>query len=291
MDYPRYVLVTAAKNEEEYIEETIKSVIRQSVLPVKWVIVSDGSIDGTDEIVGRYLKVYSFIELVRLEDTKSRDFCSKAKAIKIGVQTLSDFHYDYIGNLDADVTFESSYFETIFEYFAKNSDFGLLGGRIYNKNNNVFKKEMANESSVAGAVQMFRKICFEEIGGYQPISTGGIDTVAEVMVRMNGWKTKTIDQLCVYHHRLTGTHGTNILYARYKHGRRDYFLGYHPLFFFLREIHRLVDPPYILGSFSKIIGFLSGYLSFTTHQVPIDVVRNLRKEQWSRIKLMNIRGD
>ena len=175
-----YVLMTAARNEEEFIEKTLQSVVEQTVLPRKWVIVSDGSTDRTDEIVREYAEKYPWIALVRREPDKQRNFGSKALALREAMPLIETVGYDFIGNLDADVSFEETYFENLFAFFEAEPELGLGGGKIYNKHKDGFKKEMSTDSAVAGAVQMFRRQCFEDVGGYLPISTGGIDTVAEV---------------------------------------------------------------------------------------------------------------
>jgi biofilm PGA synthesis N-glycosyltransferase PgaC len=120
-----YVLITPAKNEEAYIEKTIEAVLSQTVLPQKWVIVSDGSVDFTDEIVARYEQRHSFICLVRAGKQGQKDFGSKVKAFQAGYSQVRDAHYDFLGNLDADVTFGADYYEQILERFHANPGLGL----------------------------------------------------------------------------------------------------------------------------------------------------------------------
>ena len=112
-----YVIVTPARNEENYIEKTIKSVASQSLLPKKWIIVSDGSTDRTDIIVNEYSNKYDFIHLLRAEDDNKRNFGSKIMAFRAGVKQLTNLEYDFIGNLDADVSFYFNYYENLLQKF------------------------------------------------------------------------------------------------------------------------------------------------------------------------------
>src|SRR4051812_32022202 len=105
----RFVLITPARNEANFIEGTVKSVISQAHKPIKWVIVSDGSTDGTDEIVKRYAAEHHWIELVRMPQREERHFAGKVHAFNAGYAKIKGVHYDVIGNLDADITFEEDY--------------------------------------------------------------------------------------------------------------------------------------------------------------------------------------
>ncbi len=184
----RYVLVTPARNEADFIEGTLKSVVAQTIVPEKWVIVSDGSSDATEEIVESYAKKHAYIELVVRVAGTGRDFGSKVFAFNSGYERLGGTDYSYIGNLDADVSLEPDYFERLLQHFSERPKLGIGGGAIFEAVDGKFRARAGNRiRSVAGAVQLFRKECFQEIGGYSPIETGGIDTLAEVTARMLGW--------------------------------------------------------------------------------------------------------
>lgn len=290
MENKKYVLITSARNEEEFIEKTIRSVINQTVLPMKWVIVSDGSTDRTDEIVRKYTEDFPWIILHRRDSGGKRGFDSKANALREATFLLKNIDYDFIGNLDVDLSFENDYFENIIRFCDVNQRIGIAGGTIYDEFDIGLKDKITNEISVAGAVQMFRRNCFIDVGGYQPISTGGIDTIAEVTARMNGWETKTFKELKVYHHRRTGTYQDSVYRARFKQGFKDYFLGYDPLFFIFREIYRISEPPYILGSILRISGFVKGLISGKEYEIPEHILKFIRNEQRNRIFKFNLRG-
>src|ERR1035437_10266390 len=218
---PRYVLATAAYNEEAYIEATIRSVIAQTAPPLKWVIVSDGSTDHTDEIVRSYAESYPFIQLHRITEEHPRDFSAQVLAINTGLSKLEALDFDFIGNLDADITLEPEYFEMLLGRFAADSRLGLAGGFVCEKSGDAFKPRITNSvRSVAHAVQLFRRECMRELGGYLALPYGGPDWHAEVTVRMNGWKVQAFSDLPVYHQRKTGTSGGLLRYS-YRQGHMD----------------------------------------------------------------------
>ncbi len=287
--HTRYALITPARNEGRYIEKTIQSVIRQKVQPIRWVIISDGSTDDTDDIVKRYSRDYPFIILLRVEQEKDRNFGSKVQAIHAGMRFLEQIDYDFLGFLDADISFSEDYFEKLFVEFESDVQLGLAGGTIYDKMEDGFREQVAALSSVAGAVQTFRKECYEQIGGYVPIKSGGIDTVAEVMARMHGWKTRSFPYLKVLHYRPTGTQGTsNLLCVRFKQGKSDYLLGYHPIFYMAMLIRRFYEKPYIIGSMCRLSGFIHAWVTSGRKSVPDEFIHFLRREQIKRLITLKI---
>lgn len=279
-----YVLVTPARNEEKYIEKTINSVISQTILPIQWVIISDGSTDKTDDIVISYSKKYKFIKYIRIESGINRNFNSKAFAIKAGYEILKKYDFYFIGNLDADVSFEKNYFENIIKIIDADCSLGIVGGIIVELVGNKYKKQKIDMNSVAGAVQLFRKKCYEDIGGYIPLKIGGIDSVAEIMARMSGWKVRTYPEFEIIHHRRVLTSGTNILNSKFKQGMIDYCIGYHPMFEVATCLYRLFDKPVIIGSVIRIIGYLWLTIKREEKLLPVKVINYLRIEQLDRLK-------
>jgi glycosyltransferase involved in cell wall biosynthesis len=196
-----YVLVTAARNEEAYIENTIRSVIAQTILPEKWVIVSDGSTDHTDKIVKRYAMTHGFIFFMRKSADQERNYGNKARAFKLGYEQAINFEHDFVGNLDADVSFASTYYESVMSKFDINGRLGVAGGTRFDLRNGQFRKIHPAQNSAGGPTQFFRRQCYQEIGGYLPLKFGGLDTVAETMARMSGWEVETFPDLEVFHYR------------------------------------------------------------------------------------------
>ena len=283
MEHKSYVLITPARNEEAFIEKTIQSVISQTVLPKKWVIVSDGSTDRTDEIVKKYLPDHPWIELIRMPEHRDRSFAAKATCFNAGYQTVKNFKYDIIGNLDADITFEHNYYENILTEYCENAKLGIAGGMVLELRGEKFRTLNYNLNSVAGAIQLFTKKCFEEIGGYIPLKMGGIDAVAEIMARMHSWEVRSFKDITVYHHRCIGTTNENIFYSRFRYGIRDYSFGTHPLFMFLKYLDRLRNKPYIIGSLLMLSGYLWAWTRREKRPVSDAVVKYVQREQMDRI--------
>jgi glycosyltransferase involved in cell wall biosynthesis len=280
----KYVLVTPAHNEEAFIEKTIRSVAHQSIAPAKWIIVSDRSTDGTDEIVRHYAKQYDFLHLLRIEGNAERWFGGQVRAFCAGYEQLRGMEYEFIGNVDADVTFGSDYYENILRRFQQNSKLGIAGGFIYEKDDGDFKSRNFNSArSVANAVQLFRRECYEMTGGYMPLQYGGHDWVIEVAARMKGWEVQAFPELPVFHHRCTGTGDGRILRARFRQGLMDYAVGSHPFFEFVKCLRRIKARPYFLGGLFRMAGFVWGYVRREERIVSHELVRYLRDEQVTRV--------
>lgn len=278
-----YVLITPARNEEDFIEITIQSMIGQTRLPLKWVIVSDGSTDGTDDIVKKYLPAYSWIELVRTPERKERHFAGKVMAFNAGYEKIKDLNYDIIGNLDADLSFEKNYFEFLLSKFAENPKLGV-GGTPFVEDGKHYDFRFASTDHVSGACQLFRKACFEEIGGYIPIKGGGIDWTAVTTARMKGWTTRTFTDKVCNHHRKIGTGDSSQLMSQFKYGQKNYFLGGHPLWHLSRSIFQMKNKPYIIGGLLLLWGYLWASIKRMERPVSPELMKFYRAEQMQRLK-------
>jgi biofilm PGA synthesis N-glycosyltransferase PgaC len=283
MDKMPYVLITPARNEEKYIEKTIKSVIKQTYKPKGWIIVSDGSTDKTDEIVKNYHKKYNWIKLLRISRHKDRTFSGKAYCFNAGVKELKKIKYDILGNLDADISFDEEYFEYLIGRFTNNRRLGVAGtpfverGKQYNYN-------YTNIEHVSGACQIFRKKCFDDVGGYIPIKGGGIDWVAVTTARMKGWETRTFtDKYCV-HHKPMGSATNNKLMAWYKQGVKDYYLGGSLIWEMFRASYQMKARPAIVGGALLFTGYVISAIKRVDRPVEEKLMNFHRKEQMTRLK-------
>jgi glycosyltransferase involved in cell wall biosynthesis len=279
----RYVLITPARNEARLIEETIRSVIAQTVRPQRYVIVSDGSTDGTDEIVQRHAASHPWISLVRTPERAERNFAGKVRAFNAGQATLGDLAYDVIGNLDADITFDEHYFEFLLERFAQDTRLGVAG-TPFREGTHQYDYRFTNIEHVSGACQMFRRACFEEIGGYKPIKGGGIDWMAVTSARMRGWRTRTFTEKVCHHHRAIGTAQNSELAARFRQGRKDYALGGHPLWQMFRSAYQMRSSPVVLGGACLMAGYTWGWITRTERAAGAELIDFHRQEQLSRLR-------
>ena len=284
-----YVLITPAHNEEDYIEKTIQSVIAQTRLPAKWVIVSDGSTDCTDRIVKGYREKYDWIGFVRRPEHGDRQFSAKVQAFNAGYQTVRRMKYDIIGNLDADISFGEDYFEFLLGKF---NQYPLLGvtGTPFVEGGAHYDYRFTNIEHVSGACQLFRRECFEQIGGYVPVKWGGIDWTAVTTARMKGWKTRTFTEKVCYHHRKIGTGDSKSIGAWFRHGRKDYFLGGHPLWQLFRMFYQMSNRPYVIGGFLLFAGYVWATIRRVERPVSEELMKFQRKEQMNRLKVFFVRN-
>ena len=279
-----YVLITPARNEEANIEKTVQSVLTQSVLPNKWVIVSDASTDRTDEIVKKFLEGNKWMELIRMPESRDRTFAAKVDCFNAGYERVKDIPFEVVGNLDADISFEDDYLAFLMDKFAQNPDLGVAGTPFVENGYSSLKDSFEGEKHVAGGVQLFRKSCFEDIGGYVPNKAGGIDWIAVTTARMKGWKTQSFKEKYFNHHRTLGTGGSNRLGALFNYGRKDYYLGGHPLWEIFRVMYRTVKKPYVIGSAAILSGYIWEWLSRNSRAVSPELMRFHQKEQIQRLK-------
>jgi biofilm PGA synthesis N-glycosyltransferase PgaC len=280
---PSYILITPARNEVRFIEQTIRSMIAQTIRPVRWIIVSDGSTDGTDEVVKRFLQENLWIELVRMPERRDRSFAAKAHCFNGGYQSVGECSYDVIGNLDADITFEEDYFEFLLGTFVADPGLGVVGTPFV-EGKKSYDYRFTNVEHVSGACQLFRRQCFEEVGGYRPIKSGGIDWVAVTTARMKGWKTRTFPGKFCYHHRPMGTASSGKLKAWYNLGRQDYYLGGHPLWELFRSCLQVRNKPYFLGGALLLTGFAWAFISRTKRPIDPQLVAFHQREQMQRLR-------
>lgn len=281
---PTYVLVTAARNEASFIDQTIRSVLRQKVRPLKWVIVSDGSTDGTDDIVRNYVDKHGWIELVRQPERVERTFAGKAAAFREGYARLAGLKYDVIGNLDADVSFEEDYLEFLVGKFAENPKLGVAG-TPYTEENGAHDERFKSPDHVSGACQMFRRQCFEDIGGYPAVKSGGIDLIALLSAQAKGWQTKRFDDKFCLHHRNVGSGMHENIFMRLMNlGKKDYLLGSHPTFEIFRSVHQIRSRPYLVGGILMLVGYIWAMVSRVERTMPRELIELRRADQIRRLK-------
>lgn len=278
-----YVLVTPARNEALFIEDTIRSVVAQTNRPLRWVIVSDGSTDGTDEIVKRYAKDNSWIEFVRVPPRRERDFAGKVRAFSAGYARLQKLRFDVVGSLDADISFDEDYFELLLAKFAKMPRLGVAG-TPFREGERQYDFRFASIEHVSGACQVFRRECFDMIGGYRPVRGGGIDWIAVTTARMRGWQTRTFLDTHCRHNRPIGTASTGVLDASFKLGQKDYRLGGHPVWELFRGIYQMRSRPYGLRGLTLMSGYFWDFVRGAEKSVDIELQRFHRKEQVQRLK-------
>jgi glycosyltransferase involved in cell wall biosynthesis len=283
---PVYVLITPARNEADFIGATIDSIVAQTKRPARWIIVSDGSTDGTDEIVKSHVARHDWIELLRMPEHRDRQFAAKANAFNSGYERLKDMSFDLVGNLDADITVEPDYYAFMLARFVEDPELGVAGTPYVedaeNSQDHRYAHGAANLHHVSGACQIFRRRCFEDVGGYVPVKGGAIDWIAVTTARMKGWKTRTFLEKVCHHHRKIGTAQSSQTQARFHYGRKAYYVGGHPAWEILRGLFDMRSKPYVIGGLSFIAGYLWAAVTRMPRAVSPELMAFHRKEQMTR---------
>ena len=284
---PLYVVVTPARNEEAFIEKTIETVIRQTVLPQKWVIVNDGSTDATGSIVEKYAKKYEWLELVNLPVRKERNFAAKVHAFNAGLERLKNVPYEIIANLDGDVGLDEDHFEFLLNKFKDDSGLGVAG-TIFREEGGYSSETSSFEGQnhVSGQCQVFRRKCFEDIGGYYANKEGGIDWIAVTTARMMGWKTRSYREKSFFHFRHLGTAERGILASSFSYGEKDYYLGGHPIWELFRVTYRLTKPPYLVDGLALGLGYGWAMIRRVHRPVSKELMAFHRKEQMGKLSVI-----
>ena len=283
-----YALVTPARNEAEFIAATIQSVVAQTVRPTRWIIVSDGSTDSTDDIVRQYAAQHAWIELARMPEHRDRQFAAKAHCFNAGYARLAGVAYDIVGNLDADITLPTDYFELLLEKFSLHPRLGVAGTPFVEKRDrpgqHTYAHGFANLEHVSGACQLFRRDCFETIGGYVPVKGGAIDWIAVTTARMKGWQTRTFTERVCYHHRVLGTGNNRAWAVPFHYGRKAYYVGGHPLWAILRGFFQMKNRPWIVAGALFQCGFFWAALTRMPRAVTPELMTFHRGEQMARLR-------
>jgi poly-beta-1,6-N-acetyl-D-glucosamine synthase len=281
-----YILVTPVYNEGANIEKVIESVVAQTIRPKVWVIVNDGSIDRSPEIIRRFEAFHSFIRCLSLRREDIETYYSRRVYVVLaGIEEAKKTDYDYLGVLDGDITLEPDYYESILKKFDQDPTLGIATGiSLFPVNGKLICPPM-DTMHTPGSIQMFRRDCYDRIGGYTPLKYGGDDSLCEITARMHGWKTRNFPELVSYQHRYVGTgDGRGILKARFRQGLTDYNIATHPVFMFAKTLRRFfIESPFVIGSLTRFAGYLYGYCIREKCVIPKEIRRYIRKEQLGRI--------
>jgi glycosyltransferase involved in cell wall biosynthesis len=281
----KYVLITPAHNEERFIEKTLDSMVAQTLLPERWIIVDDGSTDRTAEIVEKYTARHSWVELVRRPRNLSRSFAGKVHAFNAGLERARSLQFEVIGNLDADLSFEADYLEFLMRKFSEDPKLGVAGTPFTeNGGYDSASDSFEGENHVAGGCQLFRYACFQEIGGYVPNPAGGIDWIAVTTARMKGWKTKSFPERRFHHYRTLGTAEKSNWAASFSYGEKDYYLGGSPVWQLFRVAYRMTKRPVVVDGLALLSGYVWAAARRIDRPVSSQLMRFHRGEQTKKLR-------
>lgn len=288
-DRASYVLVSVAFNEERQIAQTIECVTRQKLLPKKWIIVDDASTDRTSEIIKSFTRKHPWIQYERLEKPKEpcptigKASYAYARAMSRARELLAGMEYEFLANLDADITFDPDYFERVMEKAQADSRLGITGGGAYSvlEDGTVLEAGFIQPDFVGGPLQFFRKQCLDEIDGYHAIDHA--DVVAVYMARMKGWKVRCYPEIRALHHGQPRDTAREKFTICRRMGRMDYLAGSHPLFMLSRAGLRMLHKPYIIAGISMLIGYFGSAIRGEKRRMPADIAAFMRKDQIAEI--------
>ena len=281
LGHAKYVVITPVRDEEAYIAHTIQSMVAQTVRPEEWIIVNDGSTDGTGGIIDDCAAGHPWVRAVHRRNRGFRQSgAGVVEAFDVGLQTVGYVDWQFLVKLDGDLSFEPDYFEKCLGNFQQDSKLGIGGGTIYNLVNGKKEVERTPAFHVRGATKIYKRECWDAIGGLWPVP--GWDTMDEVKANMLGWSTLSFSDLPLTHYRFTGS-AEGFWSGFVKNGRANYICGYHPLFMLIRCVNRLFRVPYAVGSLGLAYGFVTAYLKRIPRVNDPSVIAYLRQQQMHRL--------
>jgi glycosyltransferase involved in cell wall biosynthesis len=280
----RYVLITPARNEAANIGRLAACVVAQTHRPVRWLIVNDGSTDSTRHIVKNVAQQHEWIELLDMPERRDRSFAAKAHCINSGYLRLASLDFDVIGNVDADVSFPPHYFAFLMARFAENDRLGVAGTAFCEDGYSSIANSFEGERHVPGGAQLFRRACWEQVGGYLPNRAGGVDWIAVTTARMKGWVTQSFNDCTFFHHRRLGTAERGRLASAFSYGEKDYYLGNAPLWQVFRIIYQLTARPFVLAGLALSAGYASAALRRMPRVVTPELMAFHRAEQMTKLR-------
>ncbi|MBC7523154.1 MAG: glycosyltransferase family 2 protein [Flavobacterium sp.] len=277
----KYYIVIPTYNEEKFILQTLQSLVNQTIVPQKIIVVNDNSTDKTHEIVTEFAKTYPWITLVNKTSENIHLPGSKViQAFQKGLETL-DKNYDFIVKADADLIFPDNYFETIMEHFKSDPTIGMVGGFAYiEKNKEWILENLTDKDHIRGAFKSYRKETFEQIDGLKPAM--GWDTVDELLCKFYNWKVITDATLKVKHLKPTGANYYKT--ARYKQGEAFYTLGYGFLITFIASAKLAWMKKKPLLFFDYIMGFWKAKRENKTLLVTTEQAKFIRNYRFQQMK-------
>ncbi len=278
-----YSIVSTVRNEVKTIKLTLDSVVSQSIKPTKWVIIDDGSSDGTSDILGAYANEYAWIDLINLEEKNYYDYESAHSKLKVGFERILKFKNDYIVKLDGDLSFGANYFEEIFKRFENDPKLGIAGGWFSVQKGDKLYPEDHPVFHVGGKTKVYRWDCWQDIDGL--VFKLGYDTIDEVKANMLGWKTKSFAEIKGIHHKKMGaSHG--LFKEPIYRAKVMYLVGYHPLYALAKSIKRMFSKPYIIGGIALFGSFIVCYTRKLERSISDkELLKYLRKQQVNKLLL------
>lgn len=206
-------------------------------------------------------------------------------AFNAGYERVKDFQYQIIGNMDGDISFDPDHFEFLLGNFASDTKLGVAGTVFREEGGYSSDKDsFEGRTHVSGQCQLFRRQCWEQIGGYVPHRAGGIDWIAVITARMMGWKTESFREKWFFHQRRLGTASRGILSSLFSYGQKDYYMGGHPVWEMFRVAYKTTRQPLLVGGFVLGFGYCWAFLCHKPRPVSRELMAFHRKEQLAKLR-------
>lgn len=281
---PSYIVVSPVKDEAAYLPRMAESLLAQTHRPIQWVIVDDGSSDGTDLIAHEYASRHEWITVVSREPSQGRTRGAPVvHAFNAGLEAATT-DGEIVVKLDGDLYIPAHYFEWLASTFRDEPRTGIAGGVVITDYGSRWELDPINQNTVTGAAKAYRRTCLTEIGGLQP--SMGWDGIDEYAARARGWDVHTLTELQLLHYRPRGAR-QDWRHARWEEGHANHYMGYRPAFMAVRVIYRmLVERPPILGGLFMGASFAWHRLSRAPQVPDVEARRQLRHEQGARLRSM-----
>lgn len=282
-DGRKLLIVSPCRNEAEYLERSVQSILNQTLLPSRWVIVDDGSTDETPQLLQAFAEKYPFITVICRKDRGERKVGPGViEAFNEGLESQKWREFDYLCKLDLDLELPSDYFESLIEIMENNPRLGTFSGKAYyaNRNGELVSEKCSDEMS-QGMTKLYRTQCFEEIGGFvKEVMWDGIDCHR---CRMLGWQAASWDlpRLRFLHLRPMGSSHNGILTGRMRHGYGQYFMGTGLVYMFVSSVYRMFFPPFLIGGVSMFTGYLKAWWAGVPRYGDLEFRKFLNAYQWN----------
>lgn len=280
----KYVVVTAARNEAAYIENTITSLTAQTELPMKWIIINDGSSDDTGKLADKAAAEHDWIQVIHREDRGFRKVGGgNVDALYEGFDAMAELDYEFLSVVDADLIFGENYFSQLFKKFDADPKLGNACGRVYDLKEDGLVKLVCRPEMTFGALKCWRRQCFEDFGGL--MRHPGWDGLDCYGAMMKGWNTHNFEdeEMKITHLRPMGSSQKNIYTGRVRRGRGFYLMGAHPFWVLFSSLYHVNEPPYLAGPFCVMYGYLKTVLQGEPRQIEPQLVKFVRRWQMSKM--------
>ena len=284
------VLISPVRDEVDRLPNLARCLISQTQRPDCWVIVNDGSQDGTRDLADQLESEHDWIQVVHLGDRGYRRVGGGVvEAFKAGLDVV-DMSYGFVGKVDADLTFDATYLEFLLKRFEEDTSLGSASGKVFRPQGDGFVEEFMVDDMVAGQFKLYRRSCFDAIGGL--VSNVLWDGIDFHRARQKGFKTRSFDDpgLRLIHHRQMGSSDRSVYRGRVRLGRGQWFMGSHPLYHMASSIFRMKEKPYVVGGVLMLWGYLKAFVTCEPRYDDLEFRRELRRWQMGRLSRLVRKG-